>query len=208
MVAGLFYRQQSKSKIIMGRIEILVEEPSMEECLKELLPKIVAERWKNEENYFIRKHQGKADLQKSIRSKVRVFNNWHEPVAIIILHDQDSADCKILKNDLIEKCGDYNIPILIRIVCRELESWYLGDLSAIEKAYPSFKSNKFQRKAQFRNPDLLNAKDKLKKILPEYKEIASSREISKFMDVEQNKSISFRNFVSGIHTIFNHEVFN
>ena len=194
--------------MIMGRIEILVEEPSMEECLKELLPKIVPARWKIAENYFIRKHQGKSDLQKSIHSKVRVFNNWHEPAAIIILHDQDSADCKILKEDLFERCGDHSIQILIRIVCRELESWYLGDLTAVEKAYPNFNSNKLKRKAQFRNPDLLNAKDKLKKILPEYKEISSSREISKFMDVEQNRSISFKNFVSGIQTIFNHEVFN
>jgi hypothetical protein len=192
----------------MGRIEIMVEEPSMEECLKELLPKIVPKTWKNEENYFIRKHQGKSDLQKSIREKVRVFNNWHEPVAIIILHDQDSADCKILKNDLLEKCGDHTIPILIRIVCRELESWYLGDLSAVEKAYPCFNSNKYIGKAPFRNPDILNAKDKLKKILPEYKEIASSREISKFMDVQQNRSISFNLFVSGIQTIFNHETFS
>jgi len=192
----------------MGRIEILVEEPSMEECLKEVLPKIVPVGWIMEENYFIRKHQGKSDLQKSIHSKVRVFDNWHEPAALIILHDQDSADCKILKEDLSERCGGHSIPILIRIVCRELESWYLGDLLAVEKAYPNFKSIKYKRKATFRNPDLLNAKDKLKKILPEYKEIASSREISKFMDVEQNRSISFNNFVSGIQTIFNHEVFN
>jgi len=192
----------------MGRIEILVEEPSMEECLKELLPKIVPESWKNEENYFIRKHQGKSDLQKSIRSKVRVFNNWHEPVAMIILHDQDSSDCKILKSELYERCGENTIPILIRIVCRELESWYLGDLTAVEKAYPDFKSDKYIGKAPFRNPDLLNAKEKLKRILPEYKEIASSREISKHLDVEHNRSISFRYFVSGIQSIFNHEVFN
>lgn len=192
----------------MGRVEILVEEPSMEGCLKELLPKIVPDGWIMEENYFIRTHQGKSDLQKSIRSKVKVFDNWHEPAAIIILHDQDSADCKILKEDLSERCGDHSIPILIRIVCRELESWYLGDLKAVEKAYPNFKSIKYKRKVQFRNPDLLNAKDKLKKILPEYKEIASSREISKFMNVEQNRSISFNNFVLGIQSIFNHEVFN
>jgi hypothetical protein len=84
----------------------------------------------------------------------------------------------------------------------------LGDLKAVEKAYPNFKRTKYIGKAPFRNPDLLNAKDKLKKILPEYKEIASSREISKFMDVQQNKSISFNYFVSGIQTIFNHEVFS
>lgn len=192
----------------MGRIEILVEEPSMAECLKEFLPKIAPENWKLDENYFIRKHQGKADLQKSIHTKVRVFDNWHEPVAVVILHDQDSADCKELKHELNERCGEYSIPIKIRIVCRELESWFLGDLTAIEKAYPGFKSNRYLGKAQFRNPDVLNAKDKLKKILPEYKEIASSREISKYLDIENNRSESFRQFVSGIQSIFAHPRFD
>lgn len=208
MVTRILYRQQSKDKVDMGRIEIFVEEPSMEECLKEILPKIVPCGWTLNENYYIRKHRGKTDLQKSIHLKVSVYNHWHEPVGIVILHDQDSADCKILKKELMERCGNHTVPILIRIVCRELESWYLGDLKAIEKAYPEFKSSKYKGKAQFRNPDVLYAKDRLKKILPQYKEIASSREISRFMDIKQNKSVSFNRFVSGVLSIFSLPIFH
>jgi len=186
----------------MARIEILVEELSMEACLRNLLPKIVPSHWNLDENYFIRPHQGKSDLKKSIPTKMKVFNNWHEPIAVIILHDQDSADCKILKDNIKSWCGDYDKSLLIRIVCKELESWYLGDLHAIEKAYPTFNSSNFESKARFRNPDNLNAKDQLKKILPDYREVASSREIAKNFDVKNNKSDSFNQFIEGVKRIF------
>lgn len=186
----------------MGRIEILVEEVSMEECLRNLLPKIVPAHWILDENYFIRPHQGKSDLKKSIPVKMKVFNNWHEQIAVIILHDQDSADCRILKQNIKTWCGDYNKSLLIRIVCKELESWYLGDMLAIEKAYPKFKSSNFIYKARFKNPDNLNAKDQIKKILPDYREVASSREIAKNFDVENNKSVSFNQFIKGVKRIF------
>ncbi len=186
----------------MGRIEILVEEASMEECLRSLLPKVVPSHWVLDKNYFIRKHQGKSDLKKSIKLKMPVFNNWHEPISVIILHDQDSADCKILKEDILRLCNSYNKPLLVRIVCRELESWFLGDLKAIEKAYPKFKSGSYMNKANLKNPDILNAKDFLKKLLPDYRETISSREISKNFVVEENRSESFRQFINGIERIF------
>jgi hypothetical protein len=186
----------------MGRIEILVEEPSMEECLRNLLPRLVPARWILDENYFIRKHQGKSDLIKSVRAKIPVFNHFFEPVSVIIMHDQDSSDCRLLKEEIRNICGSYSHPLLIRIVCRELESWYLGDLDAIEKAYPRFKSKNYQNRTKLKNPDHLNAKDYLKRILPDYQAISSSREISKFLNPELNRSGSFNQFVSGIKRIF------
>jgi predicted N-formylglutamate amidohydrolase len=99
----------------MGRIEILVEEASMEECLRNLLPKIVPNHWKLDENYFIRKHQGKSDLKKSIKSKIPVFNHWHESISVIILHDQDSSECKSLKEEIKQLCNHFNKPLLIII---------------------------------------------------------------------------------------------
>ena len=109
---------------------------------------------------------------------------------------------KILKEEIKQLCGEFTKPLLIRIVCQELESWYLGDLNAIEQAYPRFKSSNYVRKSNFKNPDSLNAKDMLKRILPEYSEVLSSRNISNFMEVDCNKSISFRQFVTGIKKIF------
>lgn len=56
-----------------------------------------------------------------------------------VLHDQDSHDCKQLKQQLKRLCDQNNKhKLLIRIVCRELEAWYFGDLDAVEKAFPSF----------------------------------------------------------------------
>lgn len=147
----------------MGRVEILVEEASMEECLRNILPKVIPEKWKLDENVFIRKHQGKSDLKKSIRTKLPVYNNWHEPISVIILHDQDSADCKELKNQLVQMTSSFDKSILIRIVCRELESWYLGDLLAIERAYPNFKYKSYLNKQNLKNPDNLNCKGLFKK---------------------------------------------
>lgn len=186
----------------MERIEILVEEASMEECLRNLLPRIVPENWELGRNYFIRKHQGKSDLKKSIHAKLPVYENFHELVSVIILHDQDSSDCKILKQELLNLSKSFTKPLLIRIVCRELESWYLGDLKAIEQAYPNFKSSKHLNKQALRKPDNLNAKDYLKKILPLYREIASSREISKHLNINENRSESFNNFINGLLKIF------
>jgi len=189
----------------MERIEILVEEASMEECLKNLLPCVVPNKWKLDQNYFIRKHQGKSDLKKSIRTKLPIYKNFHEPISVIILHDQDSADCKILKKELLNLSSSFKKNLLIRIVCRELESWFLGDLKAIEKAYPNFKSNNYLNKRKLMKPDLLNAKDYLKKILPNYREVASSREISKYLDINDNRSESFNSFINGIKKIFDND---
>jgi hypothetical protein len=185
----------------MARIEILTEEPSMSEVLAIILPKILSNQWILGENYFIRAHEGKSDLQKSIPRKIKAFSNYHEPVGVIILHDQDAYDCKDLKAKLLDICNkNGDCPTLIRIVCRELESWYLGDMSAIKQAYPKFKIDQYRFKAKFRKPDELNAVDEIKKVLPEFQKVASAKAISPYLDIkDQNKSESFIHFVSEIN---------
>lgn len=193
----------------MARIEILVEEPSMKEVLSVILPKILPTNWVLDENYFIRSHEGKSDLQKSIPQKIKVFSKYHEPAGIIILQDQDSNDCKILKNKLKEICfqnGDCKV--LIRIVCKELESWYLGDMQAIKEAYPNFKIDKYINKKKFREPDIMNnAAEEVEKILPEFKKINSAKLISQYLDVvdglkNKNKSESYKQFIKGVENFF------
>ncbi len=188
----------------MARIEILVEEPSMKEFLTILLPKIIDNQWNLNENYFIRSFEGKNDLQKNIPSKVKFLSNWnHEAVGIIILQDQDSSDCKILKKKLINICtqnGD--CPKLVRIICRELESWYLGDFVAVNKAYPNFKYRNYINKSKFRIPDNCNAFDELKKILHEFQKVGGAKKIAPFIDIQNNKSESFRQTIIGLIQFF------
>ncbi len=188
----------------MARIEILVEERSMREFLSIVLPKILLEHWVLNKNYFIRHFDGKNDLQKNVPNKIKVLSNWrNESVGIVIIQDQDDNDCKILKQKLVRLCEENgSCPFLIRIACRELESWYVGDLRAIANAYPTFRYQKFINKAKFRDPDTCNAED-LKKILPELQKISSAKKIAPFIDIEHNKSASFMQTILGIKSFFN-----
>jgi len=90
---------------------------------------------------------------------------------------------------------------LIRIVCSELESWYLGDLDAVEKSYKINLSG-YKSKAIFRNPDLIfNAKSELKKLASFYQPITGSKIIARNMDITKNKSPSFKTFLHGIEKL-------
>ena len=189
------------------RIEFLLEEASMEEVLRNLLPKILPSEYKLDENCFLRPHQGRTDLQKSIPKKIKAFSSFYEPVKIVIVHDQHKHDCVDLKNRLLDLCkkdtGTFEeqepgFPVLIRIVCKELESWYLGDLNAIQKAYPSFNAAKFKNKSQFKNPDILNASDMMMHILPEFQKVKTAKSVSPFLDVQNNNSRSFNVFINGV----------
>lgn len=183
----------------MDRLEILVEEKSMGVFLRAFLPKILPQEWEIDVNYFIRSFEGKNDLQKSIPKQVRAFSHYHESIGVIILQDQDSADCKKVKTKLSKLVtNNSDCKHLIRIVCRELESWYIGDLMAVKSAYPHFKVDQYVRKAKYRYPDVCNAAYELKEILPEFQKVTSAGKIGAFINENTNKSESFNQFVSGI----------
>jgi hypothetical protein len=188
----------------MARIEILVEEPSMKEFLTILLPNILNKQWNLNENYFIRSFEGKSDLQKNIPSKVKFLSNWnHEAAGVVIMQDQDSSDCKVLKQKLTDICNQNgDCPKLVRIICRELESWYLGDFLAVNKAYTSFKHQNYINKSKFRIPDNCNAFDELKKILPEFQKVGGAKKIAPFINIQDNKSESFQQTISGLIRFF------
>ncbi len=186
------------------RIEFFIEEPSMEVFLKIILPKIFPETFQLNENYFIRTHQGKSDLKKSLRTKIKAYYSMGQPVGIIVLHDQDSNDCKLLKDNLKSICPDSTdvVKCLIRIVCRELESWYLGDLKAIEKSYNHFNSSKYLNKSKFRNPDNLNSYHELRKLVPSFQKVEGAGKISPNLKLDENRSISFNHFVTGVKKFY------
>jgi hypothetical protein len=182
-------------------IEILTEEPSMEYFLKVILPKILPDDYQLGVNCFIRPHEGKSDLKKSIPRKIKAFPRLGYPVKVLILHDQDSNDCRKLKNDLQNLCSPSNIPILIRIACRELENWYLGDFKAIEAVYPKVKADKFKNKAKYRDPDDLHGSDEMERLTEEFSKSYASREIPKHMNLSSNNSPSFNQLLIGIQKL-------
>jgi len=102
----------------------------MAEMLRGLIPALFPE-WRERVDWQLVPHEGKTDLIRSIPRKLRA---WREPgVRFVVVHDQDQADCLQLKGTLTELCRDAGrSDTLVRIACRELEAWYLGDLAAVE----------------------------------------------------------------------------
>lgn len=173
----------------------LLEETSAKAFLESFLPRFLQD---DNISYLCIPHEGKQDLEKSIPRKIRA---WRTPnTYFIVLRDQDANDCKKIKNGLTKICKDAGrSDTLIRIACRELESWYIGDLNAVERALARTNLSKLQNKAKYRNPDsLMNPSQEILKLVPEYQKISSSRLIGKFINYDTCASTSFQNFKRGL----------
>lgn len=179
----------------MTTLVFCLEEPSAKAMLENLLPKITTRF----DNFFYIVFEGKQDMEKQLVRKIKF---WQKPDSqFLILRDQDSALCLEVKQQIQQLCIQAGRPdAIIRIACRELESFYIGDLMAVEKAFSLNGLHRQQGNRKFRTPDQLNnAKQELKKLTKnKYQEISGSREIAKYMDVDNNKSHSFQTLINSI----------
>ena len=174
----------------------LLEEESMKELLDGLMPRFFPGT-----KYLAIPHSGKSDLEKSIPRKLRA---WTDPdVRFVVVRDQDSADCLKVKAKLRELCREGGKPdSLIRIPCRELEAWFLGDLQAVEQALQTTGLAKLQGKTKFREPDRLGAPAaELKKLVPNYQKVGGARAVGRRLREQGNRSHSFNVFVSGLRRL-------
>lgn len=198
---------------MLQQIDFLLEEESMKSLLKVILPKIMPEKWVLEENVFLRPHQGKGDLMRSIPKKMRAYSHSSYKVGLVILHDKDSNDCIQLKDEILSLAQGISDcpPCLVRIVCTELESWYLADFDALQNAYPKITViGKNRNKSKFRHPDsITNAAEELQKLIPEYQKIRGSEAIAPHLNVHisnDTRSKSFYHFVTGLQRFLaNHD---
>ena len=184
----------------MNNLVFFLEEPSAKEMLKGLLPKLLP---KNMHSAVYIVFQGKRDLEKKLYDRL---SGWRTPNSIfIVLLDQDSEDCKLVKNRLINQCERLkkSKKIIFRIACYELESWYFGDLSAVEKALNHLQLTRYASKAKYRDPDKINKPcEELKKITRgEYQKISGSRAIGPHLSLNKNTSKSFNIFIKGIRKL-------
>ena len=140
--------------------------------------------------------EGKQDLEKRLPKRLRGWQHIEE-TKFIVLRDQDSADCRLIKQRLIEICREAGRPeTLVRIACRELESFYLGDLAAVGQAFDKANLGKQQKGKKFRNPDMLsNPVQELQKLVPDYQKLSGSRKIASQMKIDANRSESFNAIV-------------
>lgn len=185
----------------MKCIHVFVEEASIKRVLDVLMPKILPEGV----TFRTYPHQGKQDLEKAIRSTMPSISKIPGS-RIIISRDQDSGECTVVKSNIEKQVqGKVGCPYKIRIVCQELESWFLGDLQALSKAFPRFNPDAIAGKAAMRFVDgIANPSQYLLKVIPEYAstehlpKIENAERIAPFMDINENKSISFLQMVNAI----------
>lgn len=177
------------------KLVFLLEEQSMKYFLDGILPRILPE----EIQFVTIPHEGKSDLQKSLTAKLQ---GWNEPdVKFVVVQDQDSNDCRELKEKLLGLCRNSNKEVLIRIACHELEAWYFGDINALSMAY-GVDLSAVKRKKKYRDPDaIVNPKAELRRLLPGHQQIAGARKIAPILDIENNSSVSFRVFVDGVRRL-------
>jgi hypothetical protein len=177
---------------------IFLEESSAEALLEQLLPRLLPE------NVTFRciPFEGKQDMEKQLGKRLRA---WRKPdCSFVVLRDKDSADCRLVKQKLVDICQQAGKPeALIRIACHELESWFLGDLQAVESAMNVQGLSAKQNNKKFRNPDrLANPKQELRKLTKEqYQPVRDSRGIACYLSLNQNRSTSFNVFLSGIRQL-------
>lgn len=94
----------------------------MKEVLDIILPRVFPETI----SFITIPHNGKGDLENSIPKKLKAWNMLN--CKFVIVRDQDNEDCIAVKEDLRKMTEGFGRDVLIRIACRELESWYFGDL--------------------------------------------------------------------------------
>ncbi|MCI5224891.1 MAG: DUF4276 family protein [Candidatus Electrothrix sp. AR4] len=182
----------------MITLVFFLEEPSAREMLRGILPKILPEHVVPRFIVF----EGKQDLEKQLARKLKL---WQLPDSrFIVMRDQDAGDCRRIKENLRGKCREAERPdAIVRIACHELESFYLGDLHAVEKGLEMSGLAKRQKQRKFRQPDNLPnpARELTMLTKKSYQKISGSRAIGSYLNLEDNRSNSFNILIQAIRDI-------
>ncbi len=177
----------------MGRLIFLLEEPSMQILLEGLMPRLFPGA-----PFLCIPHAGKTDLERSIRNTLR---NWRVPGdRFVIMRDSDGADCINVKENIRLLCHEgRREDTLIRIVCQELEAWYLGDPDAMAVAFNDERLRGIGNRPRYYHPDgIVKPSNHIERFVGVYGKIAGARLMAQHMTLESNRSHSFGVFVSGI----------
>ncbi len=198
----------------MTCLEILVEEPSMEAALRELLPRILPRRAR----FHLVNMKSKGRLLKKLPDRLKAYRKRignGEDLKIVVLVDRGRDDSKKLKQrletmarraGLVTKTssgGAGAFQVVTRIAVEELEPWFMGDVEALRAAFPGLRGAKFPR--AFEHPDKGGTWERLHRFLKrhniyrgKYPKIEAARQIAKHMEPHRNQSPSFQTFLQGL----------
>ncbi|MBN1964218.1 MAG: DUF4276 family protein [Anaerolineae bacterium] len=135
-------------------LEFLLEEESMENVIEIVMEQIVGAS--PDHTWTVHPHHSKGHLLKQLLPKLRGYRNFlSHDTHIVIIVDQDQDDCRALKRKIVDWAVEAGLETqsLVRIAVCELESWFLGDIRALEEAFPKLRHLKLHGKARYRNPD-------------------------------------------------------
>lgn len=183
---------------MQGRLVFLLEEPSMKNLLEGLLPRLFP-GWESGVHFLCVPHQGKSDLDLSIPRKLSA---WRIPGdRFVIVRDNDNAACRQVKARLLSLCAQSGRPeTLVRLVCQELEGWYLGDLAALAMAYGEARLDTPALRKRFRTPDEWQKPSvELERLIPTFQKGSGARLMGHWLGQEQsNRSRSYQVFLEGV----------
>ena len=183
----------------MPDLVFIVEEPSKEAFLTALLPHFDIP---DTLNVYYQSGTGYSEFGGLVR---KVLREWRTPgVQFVILCDQDQSNCVAKKQELLAAVPEHiRRRVAVRIVCDELESWYVGEPAALEQALPELGSVSAI-------PELRGAPDAIarpsRRIAQgigraKLKKVALAESISVRMDPDANTSHSFNLFVQTLRQI-------
>jgi hypothetical protein len=184
----------------MKELVFLLEEASARAMLESLLPRVLSPQIQPRFMVF----EGKQDLEKQLLKRLRGYMNQH--ARFMVLRDQDNTpDCTVVKAKLVGLCleAGRHESSLVRIACHELESFYLADLNAVERGLNLTGLADQQNKARFRNTDHVEkpSKELTKLTKGQYQKVSGSRQIGLHLDIQNQRSQSFKNLVVGIQRL-------
>lgn len=184
-----------------GEFICFVEEKSAREILEFLVPQIADIEPERVRCFDL---NGKENLLKRIRDMLRGYRRPN--CVFLVMCDQDKGECEELKQELLNKLPKDRLDrVKVRIACRELESFYLGDQSAVSKAYPTANFDKGRGKVNYTMPDEMPNKNikpsEVMKLITnrEYQKVLGSRTIAPYLNLDgSNKSASFNHLIKAI----------
>lgn len=169
----------------------------MREFLDRLLPRVLPEGV----HPTLVPHEGKSDLEKSIPRKLRA---WRTPnTRFIVVRDQDAGDCRQVKERLMQLCEEAGRPdTLVRIACRELEAFYLGDPDALAAVIGDEAIPARLRAARFRDVDAVpRPSAAVLEWAKDHGKMSLAREMGAAIHIDSCSSTSFQQLVSGVRRI-------
>ncbi len=181
----------------MKELVFFLEEESARVLLEDVVPRLVSPNTSIPVRFII--FEGKQDLEKQLLKKLRGYENPN--ARFIVMRDQDQTDCRKTKKKLVALCRSAGrSETTVRIACHELESFYLGDLSAVEKGLGITGIASRQSKARFRDPDQLQKPSlELEKLTRKvYQKVSGSRAIAPHLNLHEPRSRSFHHLIAAI----------